>query len=49
MLIAVIILFIFVFVLYAKVVGLENALSNHFEEDIDEAHPKSEPEISHFD
>lgn len=41
MIIAIVILFIFVFVLYAKVTGLENALSNHLEEEVDEAHPKS--------
>jgi hypothetical protein len=46
MLIAIIILFIFVFILYAKVAGLENALSNHLEEDVDEAHPKSQEESS---
>lgn len=49
MIIAIIILFFFVLVLYAKVTGLENALSNHLEETIYEAHPQPEPETSHFD
>lgn len=47
MLIAIIILFICVLVLYAKVTGLENALAHHLETPIDEAH--SEPEEDHFD
>lgn len=42
MLIAIIILAICVLVLYAKVSGLENALSNHLEEPLKEAHPQPE-------
>jgi hypothetical protein len=49
MIIPIIILFFSVLVLYAKVKGLENTLSNHLEEPIDEAHSQPEPEISHFD
>lgn len=47
MIIAIIILFICVLVLYAKIAGLESALQIHIDESSDEAHPK--PEKDYFD
>lgn len=42
MIIAIIILFICVLVLYAKIAGLESALQIHLNEPSDEAHPEPE-------
>lgn len=44
MLIAIIVLFIIVLILYAKIKGLENALLIHLEEPASEAHPEPDEE-----